>query len=191
MRDPYKFNAAQYDLSLLKRAGTDVFISAHVEIRRPSLVSLGSHIAIDSGFYITTQGEFGDYIHIGPGVTVIGGFEGELILEGFNTIGAGTKIICASDTFSGNALVTTPGIPPQMVEVIAKLVIVKKFANIGVNVIIFPGVIVGEGSVVGAGSVVRHDTKPWTIYAGNPARPIKKRPKEKMLTLAKKLTARK
>ena len=38
-----------------------------------------------------------------------------------------------------------------------------------------PGVNVGEGAVVGARAVVVKDVLPWTIVAGNPAIPIKKR----------------
>ncbi|MGO8926609.1 MAG: putative colanic acid biosynthesis acetyltransferase [Limisphaerales bacterium] len=38
-----------------------------------------------------------------------------------------------------------------------------------------PGVTVGEGAVVGARAVVIKDVAPWTVVAGNPAQPIKKR----------------
>lgn len=38
-----------------------------------------------------------------------------------------------------------------------------------------PGVNVGEGAVLGLGSVATRDLAPWTIYAGNPAAPIKQR----------------
>ncbi len=38
-----------------------------------------------------------------------------------------------------------------------------------------PGVSIGEGAVVGARAVVVKDVPPWTIVAGNPAKPIKKR----------------
>ncbi len=38
-----------------------------------------------------------------------------------------------------------------------------------------PGVNIGEGAVVGARAVVVKDVPPWTIVAGNPAKPIKKR----------------
>ena len=187
MIDPHTFKAQEYDKSLLKAVGDDVFISANVEIRRPSLISMGGHISIDSGFYITTKAEMGSYIHIGPFVAVIGGIRGVLKLEGFNNIVAGTKIICVSDTFSGNALVTTPGIPEKFVEVISGPVIFKQFSASGANAIIMPGVTLGEGSVVGAGSLVTKDTEPWTIYIGVPARPIKIRPREKILKYAKEL----
>lgn len=38
-----------------------------------------------------------------------------------------------------------------------------------------PGVSIGEGAVVGARAVVTKDVEPWTVVAGNPAVPIKKR----------------
>ena len=38
-----------------------------------------------------------------------------------------------------------------------------------------PGVNIGEGAVVGARAVVVKDVSPWTIVAGNPAKPVKKR----------------
>ena len=43
---------------------------------------------------------------------------------------------------------------------------------IGAGAIILPGVTIGRKSVVGAGSVVTKDVQPYTVVAGNPARPI-------------------
>jgi acetyltransferase-like isoleucine patch superfamily enzyme len=47
---------------------------------------------------------------------------------------------------------------------------------IGFDVCVLPGVTIGEGSVVGARSVVAEDVPPYTIVAGNPARPIRTLP---------------
>lgn len=41
--------------------------------------------------------------------------------------------------------------------------------------VIGPGVTVGEGAILGLGSVTGKSLEPMTIYAGNPAQPVKKR----------------
>jgi putative colanic acid biosynthesis acetyltransferase WcaF len=38
-----------------------------------------------------------------------------------------------------------------------------------------PGVNLGDGAVLGLGSVATRDLKPWTVYAGVPAQPVKQR----------------
>ena len=38
-----------------------------------------------------------------------------------------------------------------------------------------PGVTMGEGAVLGARAVAFSDLAPWTVYVGNPAKPIKTR----------------
>lgn len=50
---------------------------------------------------------------------------------------------------------------------------VKKYAIIGANSTILPGVVIGERSLVGAGSVVTKDVANETVVAGNPAVVIK------------------
>ncbi len=46
---------------------------------------------------------------------------------------------------------------------------------IGVDVKIFKGVTIGDGAVIGAGSLVNKSVPPYTIVAGVPARPIRRR----------------
>lgn len=46
---------------------------------------------------------------------------------------------------------------------------------IAYRAIILPGMTLGEGAVVGAGAVVSKDVEPFTIVAGNPARPVGQR----------------
>jgi len=185
--DPFKFNSSEYNKSLLKSVGKDVFISGNVEIRRPQLVSIGNHVDIDSGFYITTRAELGDYIHIAPYVAVIGGKDGLLKMGNFTNIAVGGRIICVSDTFTGEGLIGSRAIPEKFRKLKIDPIVFEDFVNVGANVVILPGVTLREGTVIGAGSVVTKSTEPWTIYIGNPAKPIKKRPKEKMLEYAKNL----
>ena len=55
-----------------------------------------------------------------------------------------------------------------------KKVLIKKGAFIGAHSIILKGVIIGEKSIVGAGSVVTKSIPDNEIWAGNPAKFIKK-----------------
>ena len=65
--------------------------------------------------------------------------------------------------------------------------IFEDFASVATNVVIAAGVTLAQGTVVGANSFVSKDTEPWTIYVGNPAKPVKIRNKEKMKKYAKEL----
>lgn len=53
--------------------------------------------------------------------------------------------------------------------------IIKSDAWIGMGATIMPGVTIGEGAIIAAESVVIKDVEPYTVVAGNPAKPIKKR----------------
>lgn len=46
---------------------------------------------------------------------------------------------------------------------------------IGYEAVIMPGVTIGDGAIVAAKSVVAGDVSPYTIAGGNPARPIRQR----------------
>ena len=46
---------------------------------------------------------------------------------------------------------------------------------IGQNAVILPGVHIGDGAIIGANSVVGSDIAPYTVVAGNPAKPLRKR----------------
>lgn len=48
--------------------------------------------------------------------------------------------------------------------------VVQKWASIGANATILPGVTIGKNAMVGAGSVVTKDVPPNAIVVGNPAR---------------------
>jgi len=48
-------------------------------------------------------------------------------------------------------------------------------AWVAARAVVGPGVTVGRGAVLGLGSVATRDLKPWTVYAGVPATPIKQR----------------
>jgi len=169
------------------KQGKDIFIHSNVEFKRPELIELGNHIAIDYGFYCTTGMKTGDYIHIAPHVTSIGGIDGMLTLKGFNNIMAGARIVCGSDRFDDSGLFGAL-IPKELVgSQIIKPIIMKEFSNVGSNAIILPGTILRKGVLVTAGSLIYGDTEEWGIYKGNPAKLIKKIDGNKIIENAKKL----
>jgi len=57
--------------------------------------------------------------------------------------------------------------------------LVGRAASIGSGAVILCGVNIGESSMIGAGSVVVRNVPPYTIVAGNPARPLRRLPKTK------------
>ena len=173
-----------FDYASLKSVGTDVVISPNAEIRRPDMVSIGSHVAIDTA-YITTAAGIADYVHVGPYVTVIGGPKARLTMGHFTNLAAGARVICGSDRFMGDGLIGPASIPDAYKDKMKLApVVLEDFANVGTNAVIMPGVTLAQGSVIGAGSLVTHSTEPWTVYVGVPAWPLKARPREQMLRYA-------
>ena len=57
---------------------------------------------------------------------------------------------------------------------------------IGQNAVILPGVRIGNGAIIGASSVVGSDVASYTIVAGNPARPIRRRFDDELIDLMEK-----
>jgi acetyltransferase-like isoleucine patch superfamily enzyme len=176
-----------YDTSKLRSCGADVRIDDHVRITRPQLIDIGNHVAIDFGFYCSVQMKIGDYVHISPHVSVVGGADGLLEIESFITISSGSRLICNGETFSGEGLVG-PFIPKQYRDRLNCAPIrIRRFSSVASNVVVFAGCEIAEGSVVGAGAVLTKNTEPWTIYAGVPARPIGKRRADLMPVYARKM----
>ena len=58
---------------------------------------------------------------------------------------------------------------------------------IGQNSTILPGVHIGDGAIIGLNSVVAKDVPPYTIFAGNPAKFIRKRFDDELIDLLLKL----
>lgn len=178
-----------FDYSTLKSCGKDVRIADTAIIKNPDLVSIGDHVAIDDYVVISTAAELGDYVHIAPHVSVIGGRRSRLIMHHFSGIAAGTRVVCGSDDFMGSGL-TSPIVPAAYhCDVKYTTVTLGKFVVLGTGCVCHPGVTIGEGAVVGSCSLVTKDLEPWTLYLGAPARAVKERPRDKVLDAEARLRA--
>lgn len=164
----------------------DVYIHDDVEFRQN--YSIGNHVAIDKGVYCSTNIEIGDYVHISPYVTIIGGRYGSFTAKGFNNIMAGARIICGSDRFDDSGLFGA--MIPDWVgkgRQIIEPVVMEEFSNIGTNAIVMPGSTLRQGVLLAAGSLLIGDTEPWGVYKGNPAVLTKVIDKTKALQAVKNL----
>lgn len=109
-------------------------------------LSIGERTFINYNVWFNTAGEIniGKYCNIGFGVTFI----------------TSTHEIESGYRRAGNS--------------ISKKIVIGDGTWIGAKAIILPGVKIGKGVIIGAGSVVTKDCEDDCVYAGNPARMIKK-----------------
>lgn len=150
----------------------DVFIHQDAEFKISP--KLGNHIAIDKGVYCTVNADIGDYVHISPYVTIIGGKNAFFMAEGFNNIMAGARVICGSDRFDESGLFGAMIPEIYKGKQIIEPVIMEQFANIGSNAMVLPGSVLRRGVLLSAGSLLMGDTEEWGVYKGNPAVLVKK-----------------
>jgi acetyltransferase-like isoleucine patch superfamily enzyme len=76
-------------------------------------------------------------------------------------------------TLSRQVMIISNGHIPGSMKYTSSPVVIKKFAWIGANAMIMPGVTIGEHAVVAAGAVVTKDVPEKTLVAGVPARIIR------------------
>ncbi len=170
-----------------KAVGENVLISRKASIYGAKDIELRSNIRIDDFCILSGKIEIGNYVHIGCLTSVTGG--APLIMDDFSGISQGCRILTASEDFLdwgfGN-----PTIPERYRNTKRASIKIGKFAVVGANSVICPGVTIGEGVTVAACSVVTWSLQPWGVYASN--RRISERDREGVLrTYAKYLDERK
>ena len=101
-----------------------------------------------------------------------------------SALAAGVKVWLSSNDYV-NELVTHS--IPEVKEIQGN-VRLGKYTGVGTNSVIMPGNDIPEGVSIGALSFVPSNYKfePWTVYAGRPIRPIKKRNKENVIKTLRK-----
>jgi len=125
------------------------FIYPGARLTRTYGIRAGRDLHVNSGAFIDARG----------GLTV-----GAHVLVGPNVV-----IVTASHRWTERTVpIIVQGQAPAPV-------VIGDDVWIGGNAVIVPGVTVGTGTVVGAGAVVTHDTAPYSIVAGVPARQVGER----------------
>lgn len=119
----------------------------------------------------------------------------KLIIGKFCQIAAGVEFMMNGANHQMNAVSTFPfyvmdgweAKPPAFSDLPIKGdTVVGNDVWIGQNATILPGVHIGDGAIVGCNSVVASDVPAYTIVAGNPARPIRKRFDDELIDLLEK-----
>ena len=116
----------------------------------------------------------------------------KLIIGKFCQIAAGVEFVMNGANHQMNAATTYPFYtlqgwnmkPPAQSDLPLKGdTIIGNDVWIGQNATILPGVHIGDGAIIGAKAVVGSDIPPYTIVVGNPARVIRKRFDDELISL--------
>jgi acetyltransferase-like isoleucine patch superfamily enzyme len=155
--------------------GRGVKISRRASIYGASRISIGDYSRIDDFVVISAGVEgilIGRNVHVAAFCGLFG--NGRIELGDFSGLSSRATVYSSSDDYSG-AYMTNPTVPVEYTNVASAPVRVGRGVIIGANSLILPGVESGAYSAVGAGSVIRKNCEPGHIYAGNPARVLKRR----------------
>lgn len=149
-----------------------------------SNITIGSDVILNSGMRFNpiggqdtttlctyTKGRIAIGNHVSLSNSSICAFE-EVVIEDYVMIGGGCRIY---DT-DFHSVVFEKRIAYEDTDIRTHPVHIKRGAFIGAHAMILKGVTVGERAVIGAGSVVTQTVPAGEIWAGNPARFIKKLP---------------
>lgn len=110
----------------------------------------------------------GSEVYIGQGVIFDEIYPMEI------TIGNNVSIGMRSMIFAHSNPTRSVELKSRFYPRVVKPVVVGSGAWIAPGSIILAGVTIGENAVVSAGSVVASDVPPYTVIAGNPARPVRR-----------------
>jgi acetyltransferase-like isoleucine patch superfamily enzyme len=156
--------------AVARTVGSALNINPGVGMRHPETFVIGDSVFIGAQCFL--QGRFdgrlriGNHVWIGPQSY----FDArDLTLEDYVGWGPGAKVL--GSTHTGQPM----NLPIIQTDLEIRPVLVQKWADIGTNATLLPGVTVGEGSIVGAGAVVARDVPPYAVVAGVPAKVIRMR----------------
>lgn len=138
--------------------------------RRMLLRLFGTKIHSSSRISPTVQIEVPWHLTIGRDCAI--GHQAILYCLGAVKIGDRVMISQYSHLCAGSHDYNDPSLPLQRPPIT-----VEDDAWVAAEAFVGPGVTIKQGAILGAGGVAFKDLEPWTIYVGNPAKPVKTRTK--------------
>jgi acetyltransferase-like isoleucine patch superfamily enzyme len=189
-----KLRESELRETLLERYAAAAYVDSVDGARRRRVLlravckSFGNGVRIGLGVLVLHPHTFeiGDAVFIGNQTFLQGRHDGHCVIGAHTWIGPQSYFDCR-DMELGEYVGWGPGAkvlgsehtgeplerPIIQTDLVIKPVRVKKWADIGVNAVILPGVTIGEGAIVGAGAVVTKSVADYAIVAGVPAKRIK------------------
>lgn len=156
-----------YPFIIKRGKGSIIRRSARLDLNPNKLLYLGKRGIIEDNTIINNG--IGDVIignnsAVEQNVLLVGPIEiGNNVVVGKGSFLAGIT----HDYLDINIPIIKQGVSPSKI-------IIDDDVWIGGNCVILQGLKIGKHSLIGSGSVVTKDVEPYTIVAGNPAKPIKK-----------------
>jgi galactoside O-acetyltransferase len=172
-----------------KKAGKNIQISDKAAFYNAGNISIGDNTRIDD-FCVISAGEggieIGRNVHIAVYVSLIG--KGKITVGDFANFSSRIAVYSSNDDYSGEFM-TNPTVDEEFTNVTHADVFIGKHVIIGTGSVILPGITIEEGASIGSLSLVKNNCESFGIYAGIPAKFIKKR-SDKLLDQERKLSER-
>lgn len=171
IKTPASHGNGEINIADFKHYGNGIVMEKGVLVFHPETISIDDKVYV--GHNTILKGYYKGEMHIGEG-TWIGQncffhAAGGIFIGKAVGIGPGVKILTSYHTD------TKLEIPVMHNPLEFSKVEIMDGADIGTGAIILPNVTIGEGAIVGAGSVVTRDVPPYSVYAGSPAKFLRKR----------------
>lgn len=146
--------------ALLKKIiahGEGIFIGRGVGMWAPHHIRLGNHVTISSECHITANCTIGDYSGLSSRVALLGRLDHD-----YKTVGVPFRFAAyvGSQNMKGTYLQEEDEVT------------IEEDVWVGHQCIILTGVKVRRGTIIAAGSIVVHDTEPYSVVAGVPAKKV-------------------
>lgn len=156
-----------YPFIIKRGKGSIIRRNARLDLNAGNKLIIGKRTIIENNVIINNG--IGD-IEIGDNtmITSRGMILGPALIGNNVVLGIGSQVLGLTHNYEDIE------IPIKEQGVSGTKVIIEDDVWIGGNCVIIQGIKIGKHSLVAAGSVVTKDVEPYTIVAGNPARPIKK-----------------
>ncbi|MEK7142948.1 MAG: DapH/DapD/GlmU-related protein [Patescibacteria group bacterium] len=174
-------------MAILKSHGTGKF-------KRGDFRKIGKNVIIEPEVLVfhPENIEIGDNVYLGHRTILKAYYKNKMIIKDNVWIGQNCFLHSAGGIIIGPRVGVAPGVmmlgsphdlsqdnlgPINELPLIYKPIEIEEGCDIGIGAIILGGVIVRRGTQVGAGAVVAKSTRPFSIFAGVPAKFLRRRKK--------------